>query len=143
VRRLVRVVGEVGGGGVAWVGVALLARRRAARERESAPSLLAVAAAVWGSYAASLALARAIDRDRPCHGSGDDNCPDGPSFPSDQASAAFASVAVVAELSPELLPPVLVAATLNSLARVWLRFHHLSDIAGGAVLGSAVTKLVL
>jgi len=141
--RFVRVAGEVGRGGVGWVGVALLARSRGARSHRSVPSVPAVALAVWGSYAASIALARAIDRDRPCHGSGDDDCPDGPSFPSDQASAAFAAAAVVAEVAPALLMPVVAAAVLNSLARVWLRFHHLSDLAGGAALGAAVSKLVL
>jgi len=143
VGRLIQVAGELGRGGVAWVAVALLARRRAARGPEFAPSIPVVALAVWGPFAASLALARTIDRDRPCHGSGDRDCPDGPAFPSDQASAAFAAAVVVGELAPELLVPALAAAVLNSLARVRLRFHHLSDVAGGAVLGAAAAKLLL
>jgi membrane-associated phospholipid phosphatase len=140
---LVRVVAETGRGGVGCVGIGLVARRHAARNGGSAPSRLAIVTAVWGSYAASLAVARVIDRDRPCHGSGDDDCPDGPSFPSDQASAAFAATLVVADLSPELRIPVLAAAALNSLARVWLGFHHVSDVAGGAVLGAVVARFVL
>jgi undecaprenyl-diphosphatase len=140
VRGLVRVAGELGRGGVAWVAVALFARRRAARE---APSIPAVALAVWGSYATSLVLARVIDRDRPCHGTDDGDCPGGPSFPSDQAAGAFAAAVLAGDLAPELRVPALSVAALNSLARVQLRFHHLSDIAGGALLGTLVAKLVL
>ena len=133
---------EVGRGGVAWVAVALYARRRAAhQERESAPSIALVAGTVWGAYAASLVLARAIDRDRPCHGSGRADCPEGPSFPSDQAAGAFAAAVLAGDLAPELRSPVLAVALVNSLARVQLRFHHLSDVAGGALLGLAAAKL--
>lgn len=89
--RFVRVVGESGRGGVGWVGVALLARRRGALSGRSAPSIPAVAFAVWGAYGVSLVVARAIDRGRRCHGSGRSDCPKGPSSPSDQAAGVSAA----------------------------------------------------
>ena len=122
--------------------IALLARRRATAKQSSVRSVPAVAVAVWGAYATSLVLARAIGRDRPCHGSGDRNCPEGPSFPSDQAAGAFAAAVLAGDLAPELRVPVLAVAAVSSLARVRLRFHHLSDVAGGALLGALTVKLL-
>jgi membrane-associated phospholipid phosphatase len=134
---LVRFSADFGRGGMAWVALALLARRSAQRRGMLPPSRAVVITPVWGSFAASFFVARVIGRNRPCHerSGAMTNCPDGPSFPSDQAAAAFAGALVLGKLAPPARLPALVAATITSLARVRLGFHHPSDIAAGALLG--------
>jgi membrane-associated phospholipid phosphatase len=139
---LVETAAQLGRGGAAWGGAALLARWLS--DDEDAPSSVRVAVAVWGSFAVSVLLARVIDRDRPCHGNPeDDECPDGPSFPSDQAAAAFAGALIVARLVPAAQIPALGVAAVTSLARARRRFHYVSDVVAGAVLGTAAARLAL
>lgn len=80
---------HLGRGGVVWFGLAALigrGRRPVGRLEGTAISSLAIGSA----YGASTALARAVRRPRPCdRGVGSlVPCPEGGSFPSDQAAAA-------------------------------------------------------
>jgi membrane-associated phospholipid phosphatase len=59
------------------------------------------------------------------------------SFPSGHASAA-AVFAVVASEDDALAPLYVALATLVGTSRVHVRIHHPSDVAGGAVVGTAL-----
>jgi membrane-associated phospholipid phosphatase len=138
---LVRVVADLGRGGVAWVALVLAARPRA--RAGPGPSATSSVAAVWGSFLASVLLARLVGRDRPCQAAPfvRDDCPEGPGFPSDQAAAAFAGALIVGSLVPSARLPALAVAAGTSLARVRLGYHRLSDVAGGALLGTVGAKI--
>jgi len=58
------------------------------------------------------------------------------SFPSGHATTAFAMAMVVVFIWPKTLWPALLAALLIALSRVITGQHYLTDIIGGAVLGT-------
>jgi undecaprenyl-diphosphatase len=106
--------------------------------------LLAATALAAGSANAVLVLVkRAVRRDRP---------PEGPralaagarfrydrfSFPSGHALNAFALAAVLAPAFPPLAPVLSVFAVAVAASRVVLRFHFLSDVVAGALIGAGI-----
>lgn len=58
------------------------------------------------------------------------------SFPSGHSTTAFAMAMVLVFIWPRTLWPALLAATLIALSRVITGQHYLTDIVGGAVLGT-------
>lgn len=60
------------------------------------------------------------------------------SFPSGHALRNFILPPVFGAVWPEAVIPLAIYAALIGLARVALRLHYLSDIAGGALLGWAI-----
>src|SRR3954452_21727986 len=133
-----RLVASVGPGGLVWAAFATAARLRRDPGRET--PLLAVCATVGGVYGGSLLLARVLKRDRPCHQNRVKpllECPDGPSFPSDQTAAAFAGATLLAQALPEARAPLYAAAALIAAARVSCGVHWPSDVACAAAGGSA------
>jgi len=64
--------------------------------------------------------------------------PSSPSFPSGHAATAFATATAVGMFCPRLRLPLLVAAALVALSRVYLGVHYWADIAVGATLGAAI-----
>lgn len=58
------------------------------------------------------------------------------SFPSGHSTTAFAMALVVVFIWPRLLWPALLAALMIALSRVITGQHYLTDIVGGAVLGT-------
>jgi len=59
------------------------------------------------------------------------------SFPSNHAVNNFAAAVFFYKLFPKLKWPLFIAASLVALSRVYLGLHYPSDIAGGALIGSA------
>jgi undecaprenyl-diphosphatase len=59
-----------------------------------------------------------------------------PSFPSDHATFAFAIAAGLFLVSKRIGVPALILAALIGLARVYTGEHYLSDVVGGALIGT-------
>ncbi|MGD9401598.1 MAG: phosphatase PAP2 family protein [bacterium] len=59
------------------------------------------------------------------------------SFPSSHASSAFAFATTLAMHYPELGPKAFEMAFFVSISRVYLERHYISDIIGGAAIGTA------
>jgi membrane-associated phospholipid phosphatase len=128
--------------GVPWIALEVTLRYR--RRGGDRLPLARTAATTVAGWAAGKGAKKLAFRERPCH---DDDpsavtrCPDSSSFPSDQASAAFAAAAAIAAALPELAVPVYAGAAATALARVYVRVHFPSDVAAGALLGLAVAAL--
>ncbi|MDE3152313.1 MAG: phosphatase PAP2 family protein [Gemmatimonadota bacterium] len=69
--------------------------------------------------------------------------PDQFSFPSGHAAAAMSIAVVYAVLFPAVAAPVLVAAALVGLTRVFLGVHYPGDVAAGQLIAAATALLVL
>lgn len=69
--------------------------------------------------------------------------PSNASFPSGHAMTAFATAVVIGALHPRLRWPVLAAAALVALSRVYLGVHFALDVLAGAALGTAIALLVV
>jgi undecaprenyl-diphosphatase len=57
------------------------------------------------------------------------------SFPSAHAANAFCAATLLADDDPDLAPLYYAAATLVAVSRVYVQYHHASDVVGGAVVG--------
>jgi undecaprenyl-diphosphatase len=62
------------------------------------------------------------------------------SFPSAHSSTSFAAARGFSPLVPRARTPLHVAAACMALSRVYLGVHYPSDIAVGALLGTAIGK---
>ena len=100
------------------------------------------ASAIGSAYLASVALARLIERPRPCARGARARipCPTGGSFPSDQAAAAFAAARILGWLEPSAATPLRGAASAVAIARVAARVHYPSDVIAGAAIGAAAGR---
>jgi undecaprenyl-diphosphatase len=65
-----------------------------------------------------------------------------PSFPSDHATLAFAVAVGLFLVSKRVGVPALVLAALIGLARVYAGEHYVSDVVGGALIGTLATVAV-
>ena len=65
--------------------------------------------------------------------------PTGLSFPSSHAASSFAAARAFGALVPGA--PLRVAAVAMGLSRLYLGVHYPSDVAAGALLGTAVGSL--
>lgn len=64
--------------------------------------------------------------------------PGSTSFPSGHAATAFATAVAVGAFCPRLRLPLIGAAALVALSRVYLGVHYWADIAVGSALGSLI-----
>jgi decaprenylphosphoryl-5-phosphoribose phosphatase len=64
------------------------------------------------------------------------------SLPSAHATASFASATAMSRIAPRRAPGLYAGAALMALTRPYLGMHYPSDVVVGAVLGTALGKLV-
>jgi len=117
-----------------------LARRR--------PDQVIAFAAALGveSLVVNQVLKRAVRRQRPTS-SGDDRyslrAPSTSSFPSGHASsAAFTASLMIAWDGRRWAPLWISVAAIVGISRAYVRIHHASDVAGGAVVGVVLARLL-
>jgi len=65
-----------------------------------------------------------------------------PSFPSDHATFAFAVAVALFLISKRIGVPALILAALIGLARVFAGEHYVTDVIGGALIGTLATIAV-
>ena len=65
------------------------------------------------------------------------------SFPSGDATSAFAAAVVLAAFAPGLTVPAYVLAGLVGLSRIYFGAHYFSDVLAGALLGSITAAVLL
>ena len=132
---------HLGRGGAASFALALLVgsgHRPLGRIEGTAVSVAAIGCALGGSTA----IARSVSRPRPC----DQRvrslipCPEGGSFPSDQAAAAFAAAEVIGWLAPPARKLMLGTAATLAVARVAAGVHYPSDVIAGGIIGGAIGR---
>jgi membrane-associated phospholipid phosphatase len=119
-----------------WWAAASLAALLADRDRRSAWAR--ANAALAGAWVAAKLTSRTVRRPRPnladCQPARHNS--DRESFPSSHATIAFAAVVAL----PPLLPrtPLILFAITTASGRLLLGEHYPSDVAAGAILGTAV-----
>lgn len=112
------------------------------RERRQALALSALLGAE--SLLVNQGLKRLFRRQRPT-ASGDERftvrTPSTTSFPSGHASSAAFAATVLSTWSPRRAPLFAAVAVIVGTSRAYVRIHHASDVAGGAVVGLCLGAL--
>jgi decaprenylphosphoryl-5-phosphoribose phosphatase len=136
--RWVRRYSTLGEHAAVWLAGGLAA---AAVDRPRRRHWLRATATVGAAYCTSTSIKLAIGRRRPVV---EDlphlmATPTGLSFPSSHATSSFAAARAFGALIPG--PPLQLAALAMGLSRLYLGVHYPSDVAAGAVLGTAIGSL--
>jgi undecaprenyl-diphosphatase len=63
------------------------------------------------------------------------------SFPSGHATSAFCAAALLSDGDPRWAPLYYGLAVIVAASRVYVKTHHASDVAGGAVIGAVLGEL--
>jgi membrane-associated phospholipid phosphatase len=139
--RAAKAIAAAGEWGAIWaaVGLSAAAFDPPRRSRWLGTAVLAPAA-IGVNFAVKLAVRRRrpkLDGLPPLGGA-----PTSLSFPSAHATASFASAAAMSRIAPRRAPLLYSGAALIGLTRPYLGMHYPSDVVVGAVLGTALGKLV-
>jgi undecaprenyl-diphosphatase len=137
--RAVLMLTRSGEHGLLWLAGSAAA---AALDRGRRPLYLRAIRVVAGSYLANIAMKYAVRRKRPVL----EGLPalsstvTSLSYPSAHSTTSFAAARV---LSRELPPaPLYALACAMALSRIYAGVHYPTDIAAGAVLGTAMTEVI-
>jgi membrane-associated phospholipid phosphatase len=136
--RWVRRYSRLGEHGAVWLGIGLLGSAADAQRRGR---WIRATACVGAAYLLSTSIKMAIGRRRPLI---EDlphlmATPTGLSFPSSHSTSSFAAASAYGPLLPR--GPLLGAAAAMAFSRLYLGVHYPSDVAAGAVLGTAIGSL--
>jgi undecaprenyl-diphosphatase len=139
--RKVAVLSKTGEHAACWfvLGAAGLAVSRTPQRRQAWRRGLEATAFAYGlNYAIKLTVKRPrpqIDGLPPLSG-----VVSGLSFPSAHATTSFAAAGTYARAIPAAAPLLYGGAAMFAISRPYLGVHYPSDVAAGALLGSAVAK---
>ena len=136
--RWVRRYSRLGEHGLVWLALGLLG---AAGDAQRRGRWVRATICVGGAYLLSTSIKLAIGRRRPVI---EDlphlmATPTGLSFPSSHSTSSFAAAQAYGRLLPR--GPLLGAAAAMAFSRLYLGVHYPSDVAAGAVLGTAIGSL--
>jgi len=136
VDRVAALVSNAADYGAIWVALALWKARRPGPRRRRA--ILALGSAGVASMLTNRAAKDLVQRQRPAdHLQVGVRTPTSSSFPSGHTLAAFATALVLGENNTQVAAYASFA-TAVAASRVHLRAHHPSDVAGGALIGTAL-----
>lgn len=140
VESAVRTFSNAGECGALWIGLGLatgifgdLRHRR---------SRLKASASAGGAFLLNWGIKQVVRRPRPRLEGYDHigHTVSGLSYPSAHVTASFTGAALLSETLPPA--PLYATAIAMSLSRPYLGVHYPSDVAAGAVLGTAVARIV-
>lgn len=122
-------VAHIGDGGAVWLLLLVLFGRSSPR-----PALRAIGALAVSSMVVNGPVKKIWSRPRPVPHPGSGFRPHGSSFPSGHSFSSWLMVALLPPVRGLWLLAVPVAALITS-SRVFLRYHHASDVLAGSLFG--------
>ena len=128
---VVERLAHIGDGGAVWLLLLAASSRRSPRASLKAMAVLGLGAVVVNGPLKSL-----IKRERPEPLDGQSFRPHGSSFPSGHSFSSWLVAGMLPRSHPLKTPATMLATAIAS-SRVFLRYHHASDVVAGSMLGMA------